>query len=89
MGLIGKKLMKAESKCQACEYEWKHEPGIVICPECEHDKIDWLNFEEYYKWYLKIFKPKWWIEQQNEVRLIEKIIGDIQDDDKDNKMDSE
>jgi hypothetical protein len=27
--------------------------GETLCPECDHDYIDWLNFDSFAKWYRK------------------------------------
>jgi len=42
--------MLAHFRCQKCKHMWKTKPGPVTCPSCEHDYIDWLNWEEVVKW---------------------------------------
>ncbi len=42
-------------KCQKCKREWvQKKPDIGPCNYCEHDWVDWLNYDEY----IKQFKVK-------------------------------
>ena len=53
-------------KCRECGFQWegyRKDPGtgriakesggagMTLCPKCDHNYIDWLNYESYASWY--------------------------------------
>ena len=36
----------ARFRCWKCKFEWVSKSGPCVCPRCEHEYIDWLNYKE-------------------------------------------
>ncbi len=35
------------------EYITEGGPGQTVCPNCKHDYVHWINYDEFAKWYRK------------------------------------
>lgn len=34
-------------RCMRCKRRWEGDPGPVVCPQCAHVYVKWVNYEEW------------------------------------------
>lgn len=43
--------MLAKYECFKCKHTWEEKPKPVVCPECKHLYVHWLNYKEWKIWH--------------------------------------